>query len=163
MTFFLTGPSNIAITLGLYHFFAMPVALLESLPFTSYPQVVHVVKALHKITTIQDPAWDRNAVRKSIDLILMCDKLIAMLEYLKASATLASKDGSEDESYNWGLLIFRKQKEAWQNELDFIDAENNTIGRDAAIPRGIPHTGVAPPPEFWGDPWFSDMWNGLGE
>ncbi|XDG09293.1 hypothetical protein ABKA04_008908 [Annulohypoxylon sp. FPYF3050] len=143
--------------------FAAPVALLESLPFTSYPQIVHVVKALHKITTIQDPAWDRNAVRKSIDLILTCDKVIATLEYLKASATLASKDGSEDETYNWGLLIFRKQKEAWQNELDFIDAENNTLSREAPIPHGIPHTGVAPPPEFGGDPWFSDMWKGFWE
>lgn len=202
---FFIAKSNIAITLGLYHYtellisdsaiskpsvswnepdmrrfeiyqscllsiqafldtlFATPVALLESLPFTSYPQIVHVVKALHKITTIQDPAWDRNAVRKSIDLILTCDKVIATLEYLKASATLASKDGSEDETYNWGLLIFRKQKEAWQNELDFIDAESNTIGRETTMPRGIPHTGVAPPPEFGGDPWFSDMWNGFWE
>ncbi|KAI1460285.1 hypothetical protein F4805DRAFT_388847 [Annulohypoxylon moriforme] len=143
-------------------FFSTPVSLLESMPFTSYPQVVRVLKGLHKITTIQDPAWDRAAVRNSIDLVSTCDKIIATLEYLKASATLASRDGSEDESHNWGLFVFRKLKESWQNELEFIDAAN-AQNRDVPVPDGVHDSGVASSTEFASDPWLSDMWNKLWE
>ncbi|KAI1208402.1 uncharacterized protein F4807DRAFT_150841 [Annulohypoxylon truncatum] len=137
-------------------FFELPISLLESMPFTSYPQVVRVMNCLQRITTIQDPAWDRAAVRTSIDLLSTCDKMIAILEYLKASATLASRDGSEDQTHNWGLLVFRKLREAWQNDLDSMDAES-TARREVPLPGGI----FTSPMMFVGDPWFSDTWNGF--
>ncbi|KAI2466262.1 hypothetical protein F4781DRAFT_406531 [Annulohypoxylon bovei var. microspora] len=143
-------------------FFSTPVALLESMPFTSHPQVVRVMKCLHRITTIQDPAWDRAAVRRSIDLISTCDKIIATLEYLRVSSTFASPDGSEDETHNRGLVIFRKLKEAWQNELEYMDAAS-TASREVTIPDSAPSGGVSSSMDFAGDPWFSEVWNGFWE
>ncbi|KAI0889211.1 uncharacterized protein GGS22DRAFT_196844 [Annulohypoxylon maeteangense] len=143
-------------------FFSMPFSLLESVPFTCYPQVVRVMKSLHRLTTIQDPAWDRAAVRRSIDLISTCDKIIAMLEYLKASSTLASRDGSEDESHNRGLVVFRKLKEVWQNDLELMDAES-TKGREDTIPNNAPSSEFASSTVFMGDPWFSNIWNEVWE
>ncbi|KAI1379514.1 hypothetical protein F4677DRAFT_334964 [Hypoxylon crocopeplum] len=143
-------------------FFATPIALLGSMPFTSFPQLVRVVRCLHRITTIQDPAWDRAAVRRSVDLIPTCDRIIGMFEYLKAASALVSPDGGEDESQNWGLGVFRKMRAAWHNEMANMDAANNT-SREASMVDGPQGGGFATAIDFSGDPWLSDVMNDFWE
>ncbi|KAI8964453.1 hypothetical protein F5Y11DRAFT_316437 [Daldinia sp. FL1419] len=105
-------------------FFSTPIALLGNMSFTSYPQLVTVMKGLHTMTTLQDPCWDRAAVRRSVDLIPTCDKIIGLFEYLKAASALLSLDGGEDESYNWALGVFRKLRAAWQYDLENMGTTN---------------------------------------
>ncbi|KAI1386649.1 uncharacterized protein F4822DRAFT_410810 [Hypoxylon trugodes] len=139
-------------------YFSIPITLLKSMPFTSHPQLVRVMGCLHMITTVQDPAWDRAAVRRSVDLIPTCDKIIGTFEYLRAAPALATSDGGEDESYNWGLSVFRKMRAAWQNELANMDATNETSMIDGAQTGGFATT-----MDFTGDPWFSEMLNNFWE
>lgn len=141
-------------------FFSTPIALLGNMPFTSYPQLVRVIRCLHTITTVQDPAWDRAAVRRSIDLIPICDKIIGTFEYLKAASALVSPDGGEDESHNWGLGVFRKMRATWHNELLNMDAVTTTA-REASLVDGTQGGGF--PIDFGGDPWLSDVMNEFWE
>ncbi|KAI1141952.1 hypothetical protein F5Y05DRAFT_369263 [Hypoxylon sp. FL0543] len=142
-------------------FFSTSVAVLGNMAFTSYPQVVRVMKSLHRITTVQDPAWDRAAVRRSVDLIPTCDKLIGTLEFLRAASNLASPDGSEDESTNLGLGVFRKMRAAWQSELDSMDAANTASREVSMIDGGL---GVfATSTNSWADPWLSNVFNDFWE
>ncbi|OTA94317.1 hypothetical protein M434DRAFT_394863 [Hypoxylon sp. CO27-5] len=138
-------------------FFSVPVHLIRSVPFTSCTQVVFVLKCLHRITTVQDPAWDRAAVRRSIDLILTCDKIISTLEFMKATSTLDSPEGGEDDAHNWALSVFRKMSAAWQIELNDMDAVN-TASREVGMVDGT-LGGFATSIDFVGDPWLSDLFN----
>ncbi|KAI0841293.1 hypothetical protein F5Y06DRAFT_261195 [Hypoxylon sp. FL0890] len=102
----------------------------------SYPQVVHVRKSLHRATTIQDPTWDRAAVRRSVDLVIpTCDKLIDTLGHLKVASTLVSPDGGENESRNLGPPVFRKIGAACQSELKSMDAAN-AVSREVSMVDG---------------------------
>ncbi|KAI1775072.1 hypothetical protein F4818DRAFT_452007 [Hypoxylon cercidicola] len=143
-------------------FFSTPITMYGSMAFTSYPQLVRVMRCLHRITTIQDPAWDRDAVRRSVDLIPTCDKIIATFEYLKAASTLVSPDAGEDESHNWGLGVFRKMRATWQNELVNMDA-TNAATRETSLIDGAQSGGFTAPVDFSGDPWLSDVLNDFWE
>lgn len=143
-------------------FFTTPIALFGSMPFTSYPQLVRVMRCLHRITTVQDPAWDRAAVRRTVDLIPTCDKIIGIFEYLKAASTLVAPDAGEDESHNWGLGVFRKMRSTWQNELGNMDA-TNTTSREASLIDGAQSGGFTAPMDFASDPWLSDVLNDFWE
>ncbi|KAI1102201.1 hypothetical protein F4804DRAFT_343408 [Jackrogersella minutella] len=137
-------------------FFSTPVTLFDSMPFTSFPQVVRVMKCLHTITTVEDPAWDRAAVRRSVDLISTCDKILETLEYLKATSILAAPDDGEDETHNRGIVVFRKLKEAWLNELSYIDTVDTTTG-DNSMTDGTQNGEDIIATDFMqfsGDPWF---------
>ncbi|KAI0097428.1 hypothetical protein F4776DRAFT_676824 [Hypoxylon sp. NC0597] len=138
-------------------FFSMPVDLLRSMPFTNSTQIVYILKCLYRISTVQDPAWDRAAVRRSVDLIPTCDKIIGTLEFMKAASTLASPDGGEDDAHNWALSVFRKMRAAWQIELDNIDAVN-TASHEVGVVDGT-LGGFATSTDFTGDPWLSDLFN----
>ncbi|KAI0161036.1 hypothetical protein GGR52DRAFT_562647 [Hypoxylon sp. FL1284] len=146
-------------------FFATPIALFGCMPFTSYPQLVRVMRCLHTITTLQDPAWDRAAVRRSVDLIPTCDRIIGIFEYLKAASTLVSPDAGEDESHNWGLGVFRKMRAAWQNELTNLDAVS-TANRETSLVDGAQQQSAGfstAAVDFSSDPWLSDVLNDFWE
>ncbi|KAI2621290.1 hypothetical protein GGR54DRAFT_600933 [Hypoxylon sp. NC1633] len=143
-------------------FFATPITLLGSMPLTSFPQLVRVVRCLHKISTIQDPAWDRAAVRRTIDLIPTCDKIIGTFEYLKAASALVTPDGGEDESHNWGIGVFRKMRAAWQNEMANLDAVNSA-SRETSMVDATQGSGFAAAMDFSGDPWLTDVMNEFWE
>ncbi|XXG98263.1 hypothetical protein Hte_004586 [Hypoxylon texense] len=143
-------------------FFSTPIAVFGSMPFTSYPQLVRVIRCLHRLTTLQDPAWDRAAVRQTVDLIPTCDKIIGTFEYLKAASTLVAPDAGEDESHNWGLGVFRKMRATWQNELANMDA-TSTTSRETSLIDGTQSGGFATSMDFSGDPWLSDVLNDFWE
>ncbi|KAI1481902.1 hypothetical protein F4774DRAFT_372486 [Daldinia eschscholtzii] len=141
-------------------FFSIPIALLGNMSFTSYPRLVTALKSLHTITTLQDPCWDRATVRKSIDLIPTCDKIIGLFEYLKAASALLSLDGGEDESYNWGLGVFRKLRAAWQHDLESVDVEN-TANHESNISDGAQDAGLTVPFNIISDWWLLNVFDGF--
>ncbi|KAI1416890.1 hypothetical protein F5Y13DRAFT_101537, partial [Hypoxylon sp. FL1857] len=142
-------------------FFATPADIFRNMPFINSSQVVRVLKCLHRITTIQDPAWDRAAVSSSVDLISTCDKIISTLEYIKVASAMASPDGGEDEAHDWGINVFRRMRATWQSELDNIDAAN-AASREVSMAEGA-LGGFATSVDFVVDPWLSDLFNGFWE
>lgn len=102
-------------------FFLTPFAVFHSRPFNTYHQIIRVMGCLHKITTIEDPAWNGAAVRKIVDLIPTLDKIIGNFEQLGVVSALLSPDGGEDEAYAQGVAIFRHLKTCWQGDLETMD------------------------------------------
>jgi hypothetical protein len=102
-------------------FFSTPFSVFHSRPLTTYHQTVRVLGCLHKITTLEDPAWDGAAVRKVVDLIPTVDKVIGNFEQLAVVSALLSPDGGEDEAYSQGVAIFRHLKMRWQSDLENMD------------------------------------------
>ncbi|KAI0111483.1 hypothetical protein F4814DRAFT_422606 [Daldinia grandis] len=139
-------------------FFSTPIALLGNMSFASYPRLITVMKGLHTITILQDPSWDRAAVRTTVDLIPTCDKIIGLFEYLKAASALVSLDGGEDESYNWGLVVFRKLREAWQYDLENVGAAN-TSNHETSMLDGVRGDGLTTPVDTASDSWFFNVFD----
>jgi hypothetical protein len=101
------------------------------MPFTSYPQVVQVLRCLHTLTTLRDPAWDRAAVRKVVDLIPTLDRIIGTFEQLQGAAALTNPEEGDDEAFSRRIAVFRNMKTAWQGELANMDPEIQG-GREAS-------------------------------
>lgn len=137
-------------------FFSTPIALLGNMSFACYPRLVTVMKGLHTITTLQDPSWDRAAVRTTVDLIPTCDKIIGLLEYLKAASALISLDGGKDESYNWGLGVFRKLRDVWQYDLENMDT-TNTTNHETDMFDGVRGGGLTTPVDIGSESWFFNV------
>ncbi|KAI1660916.1 hypothetical protein F4813DRAFT_400089 [Daldinia decipiens] len=138
-------------------FFSTPIVLLGNMSFASYPRLVTVMKGLHTITTLQDPSWDRAAVRRTVDLIPTCDKIIGLFEYLKAASALVSLDGGEDESYNWVLGVFRKLREVWRHDLESIDTVSIS-NHEANMFDGV-RGGLTTPVDVANDSWFFNVFD----
>lgn len=145
----------ISIKAWLDTFFSTPFVLHTSMPYISYPQLFHVVVCLHRITTIQDPAWDRAAARQIIDLIPTLDKIIDTFEQLKAAAALISPDWLDDDAYSWGVRVYQNLKSAWQAEVLNMDRSFN-----ARQEANVADTGQASlldmPMIELGDAWISE-------
>lgn len=68
------------------------------------------------MSTVEDPVWDRRAARCVIDLVPMCDKIIALCEKLRAAPVMVSPDFGEDDGYVRGVTILTNLRTAWQAE-----------------------------------------------
>lgn len=102
-------------------FLSAPFELHTSMPYIIYPQMVHIFMGLHKMTILQDPAWDQDAMRQVIDLIPTLDKIIKTFDQLKATAALMPTTEENDDPYSWIAGIFVNMKMAWQNELTNVE------------------------------------------
>jgi hypothetical protein len=78
-------------------YLSTPVVLYRSMTLATNHQLVYVLAYLHKLTTLQDPAWDRTMVRKTVDLMTTCDVIVGIFERLKAAPAMISRDFGEDD------------------------------------------------------------------
>ncbi|CAJ2500229.1 Uu.00g030820.m01.CDS01 [Anthostomella pinea] len=104
---------------------------------------------IYRITTLEDPVWDRDAVRKAVDLIPTCDKIIGIFEYLKTAPALISSGCGDDEAYTWGTEVLQKMRRTWQADISKLDAASRT-SQNMTVVDGTQAM------NFWGDPWWLD-------
>ncbi|KAI1126003.1 hypothetical protein F5Y10DRAFT_279115 [Nemania abortiva] len=105
-------------------FFSMPTHLHASMPFTSFRQLTYTLCSLHNLSVLNDPAWDRAAVRKFLDLLPTCDRVISIFQYLKGSSAVKSPDWSGDESYSLAIRVLEKMRLTWQSEMATVEPAN---------------------------------------
>lgn len=141
-------------------FLSIPIGLHRSLPFATYPQLVKVLASLDRITNHEDPVWDRAAVRKKLDLMTTCDRIIALFDRLKVAPALISPEFVEDEAYSRGVSILGKMKQEWQRR----DAASHTV-RHGGHESGVfsmdnAHDEViSQERNIHIDSWFTDVFN----
>jgi hypothetical protein len=56
------------------------------LSFTLSVQVVRCIVTLYRLTVLDEPAWDHAAVQRAVDLLLVLDRLAAMLDVVSREA-----------------------------------------------------------------------------
>lgn len=103
-------------------FLSLPVELQRSLPLGVNAQLLHVLLCLHKISTVEDPVWDRRAARCVVDLVPTCDNIMALCEKLRVAPAMMSPDYGEDDAYAKDVTIMTNLRTAWQAEMSRIDA-----------------------------------------
>lgn len=96
-------------------FFAMPPFVNVGLTHAIYNQLSHCLIALFRLTTLQDVSWDKDAVRKTIDVFAVLDRFAVCMEQLPILAGLAN-DGPNEAIFSTGPKTVRALKKNWEAE-----------------------------------------------
>lgn len=72
-------------------FFTLPPITLSGLSFLLRAQLARCLVVLYRLSTLEDPSWDRQAVRSTVDLILVLDRVADKLD-------IASREIGEQSS-----------------------------------------------------------------
>ncbi|KAI1774980.1 putative C6 transcription factor [Hypoxylon cercidicola] len=72
-------------------FFSLPPLTLSGLSFLLRAQLARCLVVLYRLSTLEDPSWDRQAVRSTADLLLVLDQVAGKLD-------IASREIGEQSS-----------------------------------------------------------------
>ncbi|KAM5372836.1 hypothetical protein ACJZ2D_007293 [Fusarium nematophilum] len=97
-------------------FFSIPLEELPGAPFALYTQLSQVQVALYRLTTSEDPAWDKDLVRNTADLLSYLDQVIELFGQLDSIYRLKA-DFDEDTLFVKGAKIMRNIRASWEPAL----------------------------------------------
>lgn len=109
-------------------FLAWPLPMYMCMPGGTYFQLFYVLVCLQKLSVVQDPAWDSDAVRSAVDLFPTLDRIIDMCHQLRAQHSHSSKQGKQGDEYDPLLISIRKfttLKNIWFKEASARDQERD--------------------------------------
>lgn len=119
-------------------FLAWPLPLYMCLPCSTFFQLFYVLVCLQKLSVIQDPGWDNDAVRSAVDLFPTIDRIIDMCHQLRAqhdphcvdSSDTSGQPDSADSSDEYDPLLisirkFTMLKNIWLKEATTRDQERD--------------------------------------
>lgn len=79
-------------------FFTIPPADYVNFTFSVFSQLFRCLMALYKLSTIDNPTWDTNLVRKTADLLPILDQLVLNLRRVDRDAGL-DEDSAEGSAF----------------------------------------------------------------
>jgi hypothetical protein len=96
--------------------FSIPLIDIPGLPFSVYTQLSQTQVALHRLTTSDDPAWDKELLRNTADLLVILDRSAARFEEV---ARVYPQEPGEDCQTIWSkaVKILRNIKTTWEPTL----------------------------------------------
>ncbi|KAH8888157.1 hypothetical protein GQ53DRAFT_725352 [Thozetella sp. PMI_491] len=137
--------------------------------FAWYSQMGMCLIALHWLTcVVNDPVWDRRAARQTIDLISVCDRVLAFMDAIAAERRrLASRadESSEKDSFRDGSNTIRMFRNQWYADLQgeqptaqatVMATMTRSLDGDQRIEASS--IGLSPAPhDYWSNEIFSFM------
>lgn len=97
-------------------FFSVPLADVPGLPFSIYVGMSQVQAILYKLTTSEDPAWDKQLLRSTANLLVLLDRTSEKLGEVGRMCSLRSDDG-DDNIFAKGARIQRSVMSMWEPAL----------------------------------------------
>ncbi|RAK73383.1 Zn(II)2Cys6 transcription factor domain-containing protein, partial [Aspergillus fijiensis CBS 313.89] len=82
-----------ATKLWLETFLTIPPAEYSGFPFTVFAQLARTLAALWRLSTLEDPLWDRGGVRRAVDILGVLDRVVGNLGQAAALARLEGGRG----------------------------------------------------------------------
>jgi hypothetical protein len=76
-------------------FFNLPDMAYLELPAVAFLQLQHVLMSLYELTTLDDPVWDRDAVRRENDYFKLAEQVAGVLDRLPH--LMGSPGGPEED------------------------------------------------------------------
>ncbi|KAF4979890.1 hypothetical protein FZEAL_4001 [Fusarium zealandicum] len=150
-------------------FFGMPIEEVTGVPFAVYVQLSQIQVALYRLTTSEDPAWDKDLVRNTANLLLLLDQAIDRFTRLDTVYYVRAECGDET-LFTKGAKIMRNVRASWEPALSrHLGGTPASSGQGqgpgvVSQPTAIPHIAEAAMniPEYnmldFGDiTWMSDV------
>ncbi|KIM97022.1 hypothetical protein OIDMADRAFT_169794 [Oidiodendron maius Zn] len=136
-------------------FFAIPATAYIGLTFSIFSQLTRCVITSYRLTTLDDPSWDKNDARNTLDPFLILDRIISNLEQVAVLAGLDSSGNPEGDIFSRSAQMFVSLRPTWEAKLQQGDSVHSTIPSlqsDSEIPR-LEDLGV----EFFDNDWLMDL------
>ncbi|EHK17182.1 uncharacterized protein TRIVIDRAFT_75774 [Trichoderma virens Gv29-8] len=120
--------------------FAIPLAEFIGMPFSLYVELAQIHALLYRVSTMDDPAWDKEIVRSTADLGNYLDRTIDL--FTKAEALYPLRGGSEDVSiFGKCTKVLRNVRSNWEPAI----VQQPLGGLPTPSSQVIPGTAPQPP------------------
>lgn len=102
-------------------FFSAPPSMYPIYSFPFYSQLGHCLTLLYRCTAMESRLWDRDAVRKTVDVLEVADRLVANLGKVRGimghPCVVEPVPHPDDDVFaHWAKLI-RRLRTQWEEEL----------------------------------------------
>ncbi|KAK4225743.1 hypothetical protein QBC38DRAFT_253086 [Podospora fimiseda] len=124
--------------------FSIPSYVYVGMTFTYWCNLAHCLLALYRLSVLEDPAWDRRAVRNKIDLIQICERLKIGFEEIATKTMRDSGPTVEEDGFCMFSKMLTRVGDAWSAELNAINGNS--------MPNGGNHHGGSMPVQ---DPYMN--------
>ena len=135
-------------------FFTILPAAYSGFPFSIFSQLVHCLVRLYRLSTLDDPAWDKDGVQKTADLLLILDQVINNMEQVAALAELDNTDSSDGDVFSRTAKKFRSIRLQWEAKLRPEDLLVSTISYPTNANDMLPSEALAL--NFQDNDWMMD-------
>ena len=134
-------------------FFTITPAAYIDFPFSIFSQLIRCLITIYRLTTLDDPSWDKNGVWKTVDPLLIIHRVINNLEQVAILAGLDNSDSHERDAFSRAAQMFGALRPGWETKLAQGDLLATPLQQssDETFPLGA--FGV----ESFDDDWFMDL------
>lgn len=112
-------------------FFTISPASYIGFPFSMYAQSVSCLLVLFRLSTLENPSWDKSHARKTIDVLEVMDQMVRNLEEVATLAGLESEEPGGD-MYSRTAKKFASVRPLWEAKLRSTSysctTEDNPLG-----------------------------------
>ena len=132
-----------SISSGSEVFFTVPPIAYIGIPFSIFSQLVRCLVTLCRLSTLNDPAWAKNGVQKTADLLLILDHVIDSMEQVATLAGLDNNDRTEGDIFSRTARLFRSIRLGWEAKLGSDDLMVSTTptpqnANETPLPEAFP-------------------------
>jgi hypothetical protein len=133
------------------------------MPFALLFHFSHAVQILYRLSILDEPDWDRNAVRHSADVITILTEAADNMSLVPAAAGII-EDGSCPHIFTKGATVLRNTIAVWEAALAQYGVSGVDVSMAASAPTNAPGNEAAYPSdampmmmEFGTEGWLTDM------
>ena len=123
--------------------FSIPSYVYIGMTFGYWWNMAHCLWTLYRLTVLDDPAWDRRAVRSRVDLFAILDQLKVGFEEVAAQRRLESGSAVEEDSFSKFVKMAWTMKNNWGPEVAAVEGSLGPAGTPAPVATGVIMDGSA--------------------
>lgn len=134
-------------------FFTLPNLSYMDVTFFMFGQFTHCLVSLYRLSILDDPSWDREFVKQTIDVIQVVERFATNIEGVRDTRPLIM-DIDEEDLFTKSAAMMRKLGEAWAGDIAAIGAKSKQ--------KETPIGDIVVPPELmdldlFDSEWMTDM------
>ncbi|KAL2022475.1 hypothetical protein VTK56DRAFT_5304 [Thermocarpiscus australiensis] len=140
--------------------FAIPNHMYARVPLNYWCTMAHCLWSIYRLSSLDDPGWDRRAVRSKIDWLAVCDKLVARCTEVVAQRQLESGPSPMEEEDGFAKLskALQSVRERWAAEQAAADGSPGGPGSTSAAEPLLDGSGAGGLNMPLFQPGESDLW-----
>lgn len=124
--------------------FSIPSYVYIGMTFTYWWNMAHCMLMLYKLSVLDEPAWNRRAVRLRLDLLAVCDRLGVGFDDISGPRNESTGPTLEEDSFAKFAKMVRAMKVNWAPDLAVVDGHPPAAAAAAAAANSGPGPGSGP-------------------
>lgn len=145
----------------------MPLLYWAGVSVDTFAQFTHSLVVLLRLTTLEEPAWDRGEVRRCVDVFAVLDRACEMVDRIPGELGLVDSEGPRSGLFFKTNYLFRAIKQLFLRHAKERSAE---VEQSVFVPAGKDVEGGVEAPVFQAsttedeiimdlsnEPWLADL------